>query len=72
MNMTTARSKKLKRAEAHPRGAAKSSTPLFAENSVASDRVMKRVLSSKKNSIAFLVKVGILDKGGKGLAKPYR
>ena len=42
------------------------------EGAAAYERVMKKVLSSKQSSIAFLVKVGILDKSGKGLAKPYR
>lgn len=52
-----------------------SATPqnrMVAEHLAASDRVMKKVLSSKKNSIAFLVEAGILSKNGKGLAKPYR
>ncbi len=37
----------------------------------ASKKVMKRVLRSKQASRAFLVKAGILTKGGK-LARAYR
>jgi hypothetical protein len=37
---------------------------MVEEHLEASERVMKKVLSSKKNSINFLIKVGILDKNG--------
>ncbi len=45
---------------------------MLAEHLAASERVMKKVLSSKASSIAFLIDLGILNKSGKGLAKPYR
>lgn len=38
----------------------------------AAERSAKKVLSSKKNTVAFLKRVGIIDKSGKGLAKAYR
>ncbi len=49
-----------------------SRNPMVAEHLAASKRVMKSVLSSKAKSVRFLVEAGILDKSGKGLAKPYR
>lgn len=51
---------------------ATSRNPMLAEHLAASERVMKKVLSSKASSIAFLIDLGILNKSGKGLAKPYR
>lgn len=45
---------------------------MVEEHLKASARVMKRVLSSKKNTRQFLIEAGILDKTGKRLAKAYR
>jgi len=49
-----------------------SASPLLAEYLASSARVLKRVLASKASSRKFLIEAGILDKSGKGLAKPYR
>ncbi len=49
-----------------------SASPMLAEYLASSARVMKRVLASKASSRKFLIEAGILDKSGKGLAKPYR
>jgi hypothetical protein len=38
----------------------------------AAARVVKRVTRSKKASIAFLIRAGLLEKDGKRMAKPYR
>lgn len=45
---------------------------MVKEHLEASKRLMKKVLASKRSARAFLVSAGILDKSGKGLAKPYR
>ena len=45
---------------------------MVEEHLEASARVMKRVLRSKKSAREVLIGAGILDKSGKGLAKPYR
>lgn len=49
-----------------------STAEMVKEHLEASERLMKKVLASKKSARAFLVRAGILDKSGKGLAKPYR
>ena len=48
-----------------------SSQELVEAHLAAAKPVMARVLKSKKNSRAFLVKAGIATKSGR-LAKPYR
>jgi hypothetical protein len=45
---------------------------IVKENQEAMERAAKRALRSKKAARAFLVRAGILNKNGKGLAKPYR
>lgn len=45
---------------------------MVQEHLRSSERVMRDVLASKKTARAFLIKAGILAKGGKQLAKPYR
>ena len=72
MMKTIAKSKRAERRATDAQRSTTSMNPMGAEGTAASERVMKKVLSSKQSSIAFLVKVGILDKSGKGLAKPYR
>lgn len=42
------------------------------EYMAASKRVAKKALKSRQSARAFLVKAGILNKNGKGLAKEYR
>jgi hypothetical protein len=49
-----------------------SASPLLTEHLASSARVLKRVLARKANSRKFLIEAGILNKSGKGLAKPYR
>ena len=38
----------------------------------AMEKTMKKALSQKNGMRKFLVRAGILEKGGKRLAKPYR
>lgn len=38
----------------------------------AAAQAVKKATRSKKTAIAFLVRAGILEKGGKRLARPYR
>ncbi len=45
---------------------------IVKENQDAMDRAFKKAMRSKKTARAFLVRAGILEKNGKGLAKPYR
>lgn len=52
--------------------AMQSTAGMVEEHLVASKRLMKKVLRSKKSARAFLIRAGILDKQGKELAKPYR
>lgn len=52
--------------------AATTRNSMVAEHMAASKRVMRKVLASKEQSIAFLIGAGILAKGGKRLAKAYR
>jgi hypothetical protein len=42
------------------------------ENEEAMERGFKKASRSKATARAFLVRAGILNKNGKGLAKPYR
>ncbi len=45
---------------------------IVKDNEAAMKRAAKRAMRSKKAARAFLVRAGILNKSGKGLAKPYR
>ena len=47
-------------------------TQIVKENQEAMERAAKRAMRSKKTARAFLIRAGILNKSGKGLAKPYR
>ncbi len=71
MGKASTNGNKAKRTTRRATPVARPGSPL-AEHLAASKRVMKHVLASKENSVAFLVEAGILNKSGKGLAKPYR
>jgi hypothetical protein len=45
---------------------------IVKENEEAMERGAKRATRSKRAARAFLIRAGILNKSGKGLAKPYR
>jgi hypothetical protein len=45
---------------------------MVKENQQAMDRAFKKAMRSKKTARAFLIRAGILNKKGTGLAKPYR
>jgi len=45
---------------------------ILKDNEDALKRAGKRAGRNKKTATAFLVRAGILNKNGKGLAKPYR
>ncbi len=45
---------------------------IVKENEEVMKRAGKRARRSKKSATAFLVRAGILNKNGKGLARPYR
>lgn len=47
-------------------------TEIVKENQEAMERAGKRAMKNKKTARAFLIRAGILNKNGKGLAKPYR
>jgi hypothetical protein len=45
---------------------------IVKDNEEAMKRAFKRASRNKRTARAFLVRAGILNKNGKGLAKPYR
>lgn len=49
-----------------------STEEVVREHLMASQRVMERVSQSREQAKAFLIRAGIVDKSGKGLAPPYR
>lgn len=49
-----------------------SSEELVRKHLAASQRVIERVSQSNEQARAFLIRAGIVDKSGEGLAPPYR